>query len=190
MRRSPERPERGTMEPVGGSERLREVMGRFVTGVTVVTAVDEGTPVGFTCQSFVSLSLDPPLVAVAPAKSSTSWPRMAAAGAFCVNILARGQEEIGRSFARSGADKFAGVAWRPGRLGAPVLAGVLAWVQCELELVHDAGDHELVVGRVVELAAGDGEPLAYYRGSFVELGGTVELARRGTPGREDPLAAR
>jgi flavin reductase (DIM6/NTAB) family NADH-FMN oxidoreductase RutF len=166
------------MEPVRGSERLRDVMGRFVTGVTVVTAVEEGTPVGFTCQSFVSLSLEPPLVAVAPAKSSTSWPRMVAAGAFCVNILARGQEELGRSFARSAADKFAGVDWRPGVLGAPVLAGVLAWVQCELDLVHDAGDHELVVGRVVELAANDGTPLVYYRGSFVELGEVVEPERR------------
>ena len=135
---------------------FRSVLGHFATGVTVVTAMEEGLPVGFTCQTFASLSLEPPMVALAPAKSSTSWPRIARAGAFCVNVLSEGQEELGRTFAVSGGDKFAGVDWRPGPLGAPVLGGSLAWVACELGIVHDAGDHELVTGRVRHLGVGAG----------------------------------
>ena len=93
-----------------GPRPLPEVLGHFATGVTVITALEEGVPVGFTCQSFASLSLDPPLVAAA-AKTSTSWPKMAAAGSFCINILEEHQEPLSRAFAESGADKFAGVAW-------------------------------------------------------------------------------
>lgn len=144
-------------------------MGRFATGVTVVTAIEDGVPAGFTCQSFVSLSIDPPLVALAPSKSSTSWPRMVSAGAFCVNVLAEDQAAIGRAFAVSGGDKFAGVRWRPGTTGAPLIEGALAFVECQLELVHDAGDHELVVGRVLELGASDAPPLLFYRSRFAHL---------------------
>ncbi|MHB8221059.1 MAG: flavin reductase family protein [Acidimicrobiales bacterium] len=147
--------------------RFREVLGHFATGVTVVTAVEEGGPVGFTCQSFTSLSLEPPMVALAPGKSSTSWPRIAQAGAFCVNILSEGQEALGRTFAVSGGDKFAGVAWLPGpAAGTPVLDGSLAWVECALDAIHDAGDHQLVVGRVLAMGVGRGRPLVFYRSGF------------------------
>jgi 3-hydroxy-9,10-secoandrosta-1,3,5(10)-triene-9,17-dione monooxygenase reductase component len=146
--------------------RFREVLGHFVTGVTVVTALEAGVPVGFTCQAFTALSLEPPLVALAPGKSSTSWPRIAAAGAFCVNILAEGQEALGRDFAVSGGDKFSGVGWRPGANGAPVLDGVLAWVACVFLRAHDAGDHEIVVGAVQDMGVAPGRPLVYYRGGF------------------------
>lgn len=146
--------------------RFREVLGHFATGVTVVTAMEDGAPVGFTCQSFTSLSLAPPMVALAPAKSSTSWPRIAKAGAFCVNILADTQEALCRAFAVSGGDKFAGVAWHVGPGGTPVLQGCLAWVECELDAIYDAGDHELVVGRVLELGVGEGTPLVFYRAGF------------------------
>ncbi len=149
--------------------RFREVLGHFASGVTVVTAMEDGAPVGFTCQAFTSLSLDPPLVALAPAKSSTSWPRIAKAGAFCVNILAADQEELGRTFAVSGGDKFAGVAWQVGRAGTPVLEGTLAWIECHLEIIHDAGDHELVVGRVLDLGLGTGRPLIFHRGTFTTV---------------------
>ncbi len=150
--------------------QFKEAMGRFATGVTIVTALEEGLPVGFTCQSFVSLSLDPPLVALAPAKSSTSWPRIARAGSFCVNVLSEGQADVCRNFAVSGGDKFVGVSWHSASLGgAPVIEGSLAWVDCELELVHDAGDHELVIGRVLELGLGEGSPLLYYRSGFGQL---------------------
>src|ERR1700685_3998828 len=91
--------------------RFREVLGHFATGITIVTALEEGEPVGFTWQAFSALSLDPPMVLLAPAKSSTSWPRIAQAGAFCVNILSAEQEAIGRAFAISGGDKFDGVDW-------------------------------------------------------------------------------
>jgi len=154
-------------------ESFKEAVGRFATGVTVVTALEEGVPVGFTCQSFVSLSLDPPLVALAPAKSSTSWPRIARAGTFCVNVMAEHQAALCRSFAVSGGDKFAGVTWRGAEIGgAPVIDGSLAWVNCRLELIHDAGDHELVVGRVLDLAVGDGSPLLFYKSAFGALAAT------------------
>ncbi|MGA2519443.1 MAG: flavin reductase family protein [Acidimicrobiales bacterium] len=146
--------------------RFREVLGHFVTGVTIVTAMEEDGPVGFTCQAFTSLSLEPPLVALAPGKSSTSWPRIAAAGAFCVNILAEDQEALGRDFAVSGGDKFRGVGWRPGGNGSPVIDGVLAWVECTFVRAHDAGDHELVVGLVQDMGVRAGRPLVYYRGGF------------------------
>jgi flavin reductase (DIM6/NTAB) family NADH-FMN oxidoreductase RutF len=152
--------------------RFRDVLGRFASGVTIVTASTTDGPVGFTCQSFTALSLEPPMVALVPSKQSTSWPRIAAAGAFCVNILHEGQVELSRTFAVPGAvrpDKFSGTSWHRGPSGAPVLDGVLAWVECELEMVHDAGDHEIVLGRVVDLGVGSGEPLLFYRGTFGRL---------------------
>lgn len=146
--------------------QFRDVLGHFATGVTIVTAMEDGVPVGFSCQSFTSLSLQPPMVALAPAKTSTSWPRIARAGAFCVNVLSAGQEEVCRAFAVSGGDKFAGIEWRPGENGAPVIEGSLAVIECELGIVHDAGDHELVTGRVQRLSVGEGSPLLFYRGRF------------------------
>jgi 3-hydroxy-9,10-secoandrosta-1,3,5(10)-triene-9,17-dione monooxygenase reductase component len=161
-----ETPSAGTRPPVD-VDRFREVLGHFATGVTVITAMEEGIPVGFTCQAFSSLSLEPPLVALAPGKSSTSWPRIRQAGRFSVNILAEDQEAICRDFAVSGGDKFASVAWRPGTNGAPLLDGSLAWIECDLLLTHDAGDHELVIGQVTGLGVDQGaRPLLYYRGGF------------------------
>jgi len=169
MVQAPEPESEGVNQPPSGlfeQARFREALGHFATGVTVVTAMEDVGPVGFTCQSFSSLSLDPPLVALAPAKSSTSWPRIAEAGAFCVNVLSGDQEALCRTFAVSGGDKFNGVGWRPGRTGAPILEGSLVWVECELEAIYDAGDHELVVGLVLDLGVGSGQPLLFYRGGF------------------------
>jgi flavin reductase (DIM6/NTAB) family NADH-FMN oxidoreductase RutF len=146
--------------------RFREIMGHFATGVTIITAMEDEGPVGFTCQAFASLSLEPPLVVLAPGKNSTSWPRIAQAGAFCVNILAEDQEALCRDFAVSGGDKFAGVGWRIGGNGAPQLEGVLAWLECGLLATHDAGDHELVIGSVEDMGLARGRPLVYYRGGF------------------------
>ena len=148
---------------------LKSVMGRFATGVTIVTAVDEGSAVGFTCQSFVSLSLDPPLIALAPAKSSTSWPRIFRAGSFCVNILSDAQRDLCMAFAVPGGDKFSGISWSPASRGAPILDESLAFVECQLELVHDAGDHEIVVGRVLAVGQGNGSPLLYYRSRLASM---------------------
>ena len=164
-----ETPDPDLTDPGFDGDAMRAVMGSFATGVTIVTAVDEGRPVGFTCQTFVSLSLDPPLIALAPARTSTSWPRIKEAGAFAVNVLADEQVDICRAFARSGVDKFDSIDWVAGRTGSPLLPGSLAWVECEVELVHDAGDHELVIGRVSALGQRDGEPLVFFRSGFSTL---------------------
>ena len=149
---------------------FRDVLGHFSTGVVVVTAVGADGPAGMTCQSVVSLSLDPPLVLFCPAKSSTSWPLIRTAGSFCINILAADQRRLCGAFARSGGDKFEGVDWSPGSTGAPVLAGTLAHVECLLEAVHPGGDHEIAVGAVVDLAVRRAaKPLVFFRGSLLEL---------------------
>jgi 3-hydroxy-9,10-secoandrosta-1,3,5(10)-triene-9,17-dione monooxygenase reductase component len=146
--------------------RFREVLGHFATGITIVTATDEGQPVGFSCQSFAALSLDPPMVILAPAKSSTSWPRIARAGSFCVNILGEHQEAVCRAFAVSGGDKFDGVDWTPGVTGSPLIDGSLATVECTLGAIYEGGDHELVTGHVVDMEIGKGSPLIFYRSGF------------------------
>jgi len=152
------------------TSRFREVLGHFASGLTIVTGVDHGGPVGFTCQAFMSLSLVPPLIAIAPSKASTSWPRIAPAGTFCANVMSEDQEELCRDFAVSGADqhdKFTGVGWSPGPGGVPVLDGALAWVICRTCQTHQAGDHEIVVGEVEESGVDNsGRPLVFYRGGF------------------------
>lgn len=146
---------------------MRDVLGHFASGVTVVTAQGEEGPIGFTCQSFSSLSLDPPLVVIAPARTSRTWPRLRALGRFCVNVLAEDQTDLSVTFARSGADKFAGVPWRPSRTGQPVLEGVVAWIDCELWAEYDGGDHTLVAARVLDLGADPGRrPLLFHRGAY------------------------
>lgn len=159
--------------PVDPGE-FRRVLGNFASGVTIVTAPagpDEQSPAGFACQSFASLSLDPPLVAFMVARTSTTWPRIAHAGVFCVNILGAEQGELCRGFAVSGADKFAGVSHSPApATGSPRLAGAPAWIDCTIHAVHTGGDHLIVVGRVEALGAADeGEPLLFHRGAFGRL---------------------
>ncbi|MBV8462607.1 MAG: flavin reductase family protein [Acidimicrobiales bacterium] len=154
--------------------RFKDAVGCFATGVTVVTGIEEGAPVGFTCQSFMSVSIDPPYVAVAPARTSTTWPRIARAGAFCVNVLSDQQEELSVAFARSGGEKFAGIDWDPApSTGSPVLRGGIAFVDCRVELVHDAGDHELILGHVLELGVSEGNPLLFFRSAFATLADSV-----------------
>jgi 3-hydroxy-9,10-secoandrosta-1,3,5(10)-triene-9,17-dione monooxygenase reductase component len=156
-------------EAVFDSAKFRQVLGHFATGVTVITATDAG-PVGMAVGSFASVSLDPPLVGFFAGKSSTSWPRIRNAGAFCVNILAEDQEAICRVFASKDADKFAGVGWTTSSTGSPRLDHVLAWIDCDIDSVVDAGDHELVLGRVRELeVAAEGDPLVFFRGGYARL---------------------
>ncbi|PXY36277.1 flavin reductase [Prauserella flavalba] len=146
---------------------MRDVLGSFCSGVVVVTAATP-EPVGFTCQSFASLSLDPPLVTFAPGRGSRTWPRIRQAGGFCVNILAAGQRHLSDQFARSGTDKFAGVGWSPGESGSPVLDGVLAWVDCTLWAEYDGGDHTIVIGEVRALASDPRrDPLLFHRGAYL-----------------------
>ncbi len=145
---------------------LRRVLSTFASGVTVVTGDDDGTPVGFACQSFSSLSLDPPLVLFCPARTSGSWPRIRHSGSFTVNVLASDQEDVCLVFARQVPDRFSQVRWRATPTG-PALDGVLATVHCDVEAVHDGGDHEVVIGRVRELVTHrDAAPLVFFRGAF------------------------
>jgi flavin reductase (DIM6/NTAB) family NADH-FMN oxidoreductase RutF/DNA-binding IclR family transcriptional regulator len=148
--------------------RYRQVLGHFPTGVAVITGLDAaGSPAGLAVGSFTSVSLQPPLVAFMPDRSSTSWPRIRDSGAFCVNILGAHQESICRLFAVHGGDKFADLAWTPAGSGSPVLDGVLAWADCDVESIHPAGDHDIVVGRVRDLGTGPSAlPLVFFQGGY------------------------
>jgi flavin reductase (DIM6/NTAB) family NADH-FMN oxidoreductase RutF/DNA-binding IclR family transcriptional regulator len=168
------------------AQRFRHVLGHFPTGVVVATAIDDaGDPTGMAVGSFTSVSLDPALIAFLPAKSSTSFPRIRNAGSFCINVLADDQEEVCRAFATRGGDKFAGVGWRPAPSGAPVLDGVVAWIDCSLEDVLESGDHYIVLGRVGDLAvASDASPLLFFRGGY----GQFRTASLSAPAQPDLLA--
>ncbi|MCY3622178.1 MAG: flavin reductase family protein [Gammaproteobacteria bacterium] len=148
------------------SRAYRDTMGQYCTGVVIVTGSEDGTLVGFAAQSFVSLSLDPPLVAVCPAKTSTSWPRIRATGHFCINVLAYDQEAVSEEFAQSG--RAADVPWNTNATTAPILEGAIAYVECALDAEHDAGDHTVAVGRVLgfETLRHDVRPLIYFRGEY------------------------
>ncbi|MFT4085406.1 MAG: flavin reductase [Nocardioides sp.] len=147
---------------------FREVLGQYPTGVCVVTATEpDGGRAGFVVGSFTSVSLDPPLIAFFPDKGSTSWPRIQAAGRFCVNILAAEQEHVCRQFASKGQDKFGGLPVRLSGSGSPIVDGVVAWIDCELHDVHEAGDHYAVYGRVLDLNVENGSlPLLFFQGGY------------------------
>ena len=149
-------------------DTFRQVLGHFATGVTVITAAGSDGPVGLAVNSFTSVSLDPPLVAFCAARSSSTWPSIQEAGHFCVNIIAEDQEDVCRVFASKGADRFTTVGWRKAtHSGAPVLEQELAWIDCEIDAEHDAGDHIIVVGRVQEVGVErDGKPLVFFRGGY------------------------
>ena len=155
-------------ESAARARQFRDVLGLFASGVTVVTSLSDGAPVGMTCQSFSSVSLEPPLVMFCPAKTSRAWPLMQRAGFFCVNILAADQADVSNAMATKGTDKYDGIDWRPAATGAPLIDGVLGYVDCTVHSVHEAGDHYVVLGRVKQLGfGGDGaKPLLYYRGGY------------------------
>lgn len=169
-------------EAVVDPARFRHVLGHFCTGVTVVTGHGEDGPVGFACQAFAALSLDPPLVLFCPAKSSRTWPVIEAAGHFAVNVLGDEQRAVSTVFGSRGMDKFSGVDWGSAVSGAPVIDGALAWMDCAIDAVHDAGDHLIVVGRVLELGATRAErPLLFYRGAYTS---TESAHTQPVPARE------
>ncbi len=152
------------------SDLFRAVLGRFASGITVITTCDaNGTPHGMTVSAFSSLSLDPPLILVCVANEATMAPVLASSDTFAVNVLSAGQEAISRRFAGKVDDRFAGVGYHDGELGDPVLEDVLAWMQCRVVARHPAGDHVIVVGQVEHASAADGKPLLYYRGGYATL---------------------
>ncbi|CAB4782845.1 unannotated protein [freshwater metagenome] len=146
--------------------KYREVLGHFATGVVVIAAMTPEGPVGFTCQSFAGLSLEPLLVTFAAQRNGSSWPRMQGAGSLAISVLGEDQESVARTFATSGIDKFAAVAWSPGTNGAPQIAGSIAIVEASIEHSSEHGDHDIVVAAVTGLEARAGAPLLYFRGGF------------------------
>ena len=149
---------------------LRKALGAFVTGVTVVTTCEaDGTPRGFTANSFTSVSLDPPLVLVCIATSALSYPVFQACGHFAINILAEDQTETSSIFASKAPDKFDRAAWRKGAGGSPIIEGAAAWLACAMHDQVEAGDHAILIGRVVDFAHSPSNPLGFCRGSYVNF---------------------
>ncbi len=154
-------------EAQAAARKFRDVLGRYASGVTVITTVHGGKPVGMTCQSFTSVSLDPPLVAFLPMKTSRAFAAIQLSRRFCVNFLAADQADTSNHFASRIEDKFDGVEWTPTQGGVPLLNGVAGWVDCVVESVYEAGDHYLVIGRVEDLGVGESDdPLLFHRGQY------------------------
>jgi 3-hydroxy-9,10-secoandrosta-1,3,5(10)-triene-9,17-dione monooxygenase reductase component len=160
-------------QPYGSSDfdsrQFRTAMGQFCTGVTVISTIDaDDKPVGFACQSFAALSLDPPLVLFCPMKTSRSWPVIEAAGKFVVNVLANRQQDVSATFGAPGEDKFKTISWDKSPLGLPVIRHALTWVECEIDRVVDGGDHHIVIGRATTLGEVlQDKPLLFYRGGYL-----------------------
>ncbi|MCV7388678.1 flavin reductase family protein [Mycolicibacterium porcinum] len=152
--------------PRPGPQDMRAVLGHFCTGIAVITGHDGQRPLGFTCQSLTSVSLDPPYVSFCPSRSSSTWPLIRATGRMCINILADHQAALCAQFARSSEDKFAGITWSAAANGAPRLHDTLATIEADLEYEHDAGDHTIVVAHVTTLGTHGGRPLLFYRGDY------------------------
>jgi flavin reductase (DIM6/NTAB) family NADH-FMN oxidoreductase RutF len=162
--------------------RLRGALGRFATGVTIITARDfDGGPVGFTANSFNSVSLDPPLILWSLARTSPRLGAYRAAEHYAVNILSADQSELALAFAGKAEDRFDAVAWSEGMGGAPVLDGALAVFECAHEAVYPAGDHELFIGRVVRCTISEGAPLTYFAGRFGSVRGAQPPASAHQP---------
>lgn len=147
---------------------FRTVMGTVPTSVAVVSGLDAaGRPAGLAVGTLTSVSLDPPLVAFCPGRDSASWPKIRPGGRFCVNVLARDQEHVSRIFASKQENKFAAVDWLPSEEGLPLIEGTVARIECTLQDEHDAGDHTIVVGRVVRMTGGpDVRPLVFLGGKY------------------------
>ena len=153
------------------SARFRQVLGHFPTGVTIITGMSGEQPAGFTIGSFTSVSLDPPLVGFLPQVNSDTWAAISPSGRFCVNILGAHQGVECWRFAKKGVDdRFSDVSWHPGVSGSPIIDDAIAWIDCEIHVVHEVGDHYFVVGRVLAMSHSDDDPkpLLFYRG---KLGG-------------------
>jgi 3-hydroxy-9,10-secoandrosta-1,3,5(10)-triene-9,17-dione monooxygenase reductase component len=148
---------------------FRHALGHFCSSVTILTSNLDGNLSGMTCQSFFSLSLDPPLIAFAPSLFSRSYAQIRQGSSVCVNILSAEQEASCRQFASSKVDKFDGIAWSPAPSGCPIIEGALGWLDCSIEREQEAGDHWLVVARVNAFSAYDRKPLLFFQGGFHAL---------------------
>lgn len=157
---------------------FREALGHYASGITVITSHIEGEPIGFTCQSFYSVSMSPPLVSFSVMAHSASYPRIRQAGRFAVNILSGDQVSISNQFARRGTDKWQGIEWQASPLGNPLIAGTLHWLDCEIHAEHVAGDHLIVIGEVKGLnlqVAEATQPLLYFKGRYCSLAAPAQI---------------
>lgn len=155
----------GGMEPA----ELRRTMGRYATGVGIVTTLVDGKPYGMTVNSFTSVSLEPPLVLVCLGCDSHTAAAVTRAGTFAISVLSTRQRKIALRFAEQGGDHFAGLPLRFGDHEVPVVPDALAHLECEIERQITAGDHLVVIGLVTRVCDRDGEPLAFFSGRFAEL---------------------
>jgi len=169
---------------------FRSVVGHLASGVTVITCAAEGKPHGMTASSVTSLSADPPMMLACVNRSAPTAAAIRAAGGFVVNVLRAGQEQLARQFARPSENKFAGVATTTGALSMPVLREALAYLECEVREHVDAGTHTILLGRVVDAFASDGEPLAYFRGSFGRLHPFLEASASDPGATQEAVSAR
>lgn len=145
----------------------RTVLGRYPTGVVLVSAMVDDAPIAMVIGSFVSVSMDPPLVGFLPGKTSSTWAQMSGIDAFCVNVLADDQLEMCNSMFRKDIDPWSALSWEPAATGSPRITDALASIDCRVHDTVDAGDHWFVMGRVVELAAQDsGAPLVFLGGAY------------------------
>ncbi|MDH3755493.1 MAG: flavin reductase family protein [Acidimicrobiia bacterium] len=153
--------------PIDSAE-FRRVLGHYPTGVTLVTGVDAAGPVGMVVGSFGSVSLDPPLVMFMPTTTSTTWQRIEPTRRFCVNVLCDDQVEMCNAFFSKVDHVWDDVAWHPAPSGSPIIDSALAWVDCEVDSVLEAGDHVIVLGRVVALGADDTDrtPIVFFKGGY------------------------
>lgn len=151
---------------------FRDTLGHYASGITIITGTDEQGPIGFTCQSFYSVSMDPPLVSFSVMTNSTTYPRIRETGRFAVNVLAHHQDAVSTQFARRGTDKWAGIDWVPTAAGNPVITDSLMWLDCDLWAEHEAGDHLIIIGKVREMSTAEWhrhEPLLYFKGRYRHL---------------------
>jgi len=146
---------------------FRAALGRFATGVACITAAPDGEPAGLIVNSLASVSLRPPLISFCPSRSSLTWSRMRRAQRFGVNVLGRQHERFARHATRAGADRFAGLDWKPARSGVPLLIDALVTLECEIVAEHSTGDHWIIVGRVDDLRIPPmNDPLIFFAGAF------------------------
>lgn len=151
-------------------DTFRAALGRFATGVTVITAVGEdGEDHGMTVSAFSSVSLQPPLVLVCIGHEASMYDLLLGGRHFAVNVLSAGQEALARRFAETGAQRFAGIGYSRGEQGMAVLNDVLAHVECRRIATHEAGDHTIIVGETENAVVREGRPLLYYRGGYAQL---------------------
>ncbi len=160
--------------PTFDATELRDVLGRFATGVAVVTTCgDEGAPVGLAVNSFASVSLEPPEILWSIVSTAPSRPAFEQHGSFAVNVMAEGSKDQTLQFARASDDKFGGVAWKKGWRDVPVLDDAIAILECDIKDMIQCGDHHIVVGSVRSIDCKDGDPLVFFRGQFTALGSAI-----------------